>query len=351
VCGPGEVAELAAGWELALAGKPFDTCANLRHGVWVGAHDNFTTGDLREMQGLAQRVTTLQPELLGGEATFGELAWSWGQGLAAAGDTWRRRLVYYGGELIGWGWAYLPRRVVRTDGSVTESRKSSLAYQYHPDHPEVFGEVLAWFENVTPDGLDRWVTPPSPDTDAISRLSVSGYVMDEETNGDDGDWHQYNRRTLEEIEKPQIPEGFRFTTAAQAGPEAAVQAHVAAWHPSAFDARAYQDVLVTPGYRADLHVLLVAPGGAMASTAVLWFDEMNRSAEFEPVGTDPDFRRRGLGRALLLHGMHVVRDAGATEVTVACVGAPKRPAARNLYYSVGFEVLNRDLVHVKRAVQ
>jgi GNAT superfamily N-acetyltransferase len=317
----------------------------------VGAPDDFTTDDLREMQGLAQRVTALRPELLGGEATFGELAWNWGRGLAAGGDTWRRRLVYHGGELIGWGWAYLPRRVVRTDGSVTESRKSSLAYQYHPNHPEVFGEILAWFEDVTPQGFDRWVTPPSPDADAISRLSVTGYVIDEEANGDDGHWHQYNRRTLEEIDKPQVPEGYRFTTAAQAGSEAAVQAHVAAWHPSAFNARAYQDVLATPGYRADLHVLLAAPDGTMASTAVLWFDRMNRTAEFEPVGTDPDFRRRGLGRALLLHGMQVVRDAGATEVTVACVGAPKRSAARNLYYSVGFEILNRDLVHVKRAVQ
>jgi ribosomal protein S18 acetylase RimI-like enzyme len=130
-----------------------------------------------------------------------------------------------------------------------------------------------------------------------------------------------------------------------------VQAHIAAWHPSAFNARAYQDVLETASYRADLHVLLEAPDGTMASTAVLWFDEVNRTAEFEPVGTHPDYRRRGLGRALLLHGMHVVREAGATEVTVACAGAPKRPAARSLYYSVGFELLNRDLAHVKRAGQ
>jgi hypothetical protein len=87
--------------------------------------------------------------LLGGEATFGELAWSWGQGRTARGDTWRRRLVYADGELIGWGWAYLPYRVELTDGSVRESKKSSLAYQYLPDHPEVFDEILAWFEYVT----------------------------------------------------------------------------------------------------------------------------------------------------------------------------------------------------------
>jgi hypothetical protein len=38
-------------------------------------------------------------------------------------------------------------------------------------------------------------------------------------------------------------------------------------------------------------------------------------------------------------------------VTVACVGAPAHPAARNLYYSVGFGLLNRDLAHVKRAAR
>jgi GNAT superfamily N-acetyltransferase len=128
-----------------------------------------------------------------------------------------------------------------------------------------------------------------------------------------------------------------------------VQAHVDAWRPSSFNARAYEDVLATATYCADLHVLLEAPDGTMASTAMLWFDELNQTAEFEPVGTHPDWGRRGLGRALLLHGMHVVRDAGAREVTVACLGAPKHPGARNLYYSVGFEVLNRDLAHVKRA--
>jgi len=314
----------------------------------VGAPIDFTADDVRAMQGLAQQVTALRPELLGGEATFGELAWSWGQGRTARGDTWRRRLVYANDELIGWGWAYLPYRVVRTDGSMRESKKSSLAHQYHPDHPEVFDEILAWFEDATPDGLDRYVTPPSVDAETIARLAANGYVADDGINGDDGDWHQYNRRGLGEIEKPEIPEGFRFTTAAEAGPEAAVQAHVDAWHPSSFNARAYEDVLATATYRADLHVLLEAPDGTMASTAMLWFDELNRTAEFEPVGTHPDYRRRGLGRALLLHGMHVVRDAGAREVTVACLGAPKHPGPRNLYYSVGFEMLNRDLAHLKR---
>ncbi|MFI6264956.1 GNAT family N-acetyltransferase [Micromonospora sp. NPDC051006] len=56
----------------------------------------------------------------------------------------------------------------------------------------------------------------------------------------------------------------------------------------------------------------------------------------------PDYRRRGLGRAMLLHGMRLARAAGATHVTVACLGAPGHPQARGLYYSVGFREFTRD---------
>ena len=49
----------------------------------------------------------------------------------------------------------------------------------------------------------------------------------------------------------------------------------------------------------------------MAASAIMWLDEANSSAEFEPVGTHPGYRRRGLARAMMLHGMHRARAAGA----------------------------------------
>jgi GNAT superfamily N-acetyltransferase len=69
---------------------------------------------------------------------------------------------------------------------------------------------------------------------------------------------------------------------------------------------------------------------------------VNKTAEFEPVGTHPDYRRRGLARSMLLHGMHLARAAGATHMTVACLGAPGHPRARGLFYSVGFQLFTRD---------
>lgn len=49
--------------------------------------------------------------------------------------------------------------------------------------------------------------------------------------------------------------------------------------------------------------------------------------------------------ALLLHGMHKARAAGVTRMLVACAVSPKAPAAKTLYYGVGFREFNRDLPH------
>jgi GNAT superfamily N-acetyltransferase len=139
----------------------------------------------------------------------------------------------------------------------------------------------------------------------------------------------------------------RFRTADEAGPQAAVQAHLDAWAPSTYSAAAYQGVRQTTAYRGDLHFLVEAPDAAMAASTILWLDEANQTAEFEPVGTHPDYRRRGPGRAMLLHGLRRARAAGATHATVACLGAPGHPRARGLFYSVGFRELSRDAPLIK----
>jgi hypothetical protein len=64
----------------------------------------FDPHDVRLMQGLAQRVTALRPELVNNVATVGELAWVWGMSHHNDRDTWRRRLWYDRAEMVGWGW-------------------------------------------------------------------------------------------------------------------------------------------------------------------------------------------------------------------------------------------------------
>lgn len=316
------------------------------------AHSSgFGSAQLRMMQGLAQEVTIRCPEILVGGATVGELAWNFGKDRKTLGHTWHHRLWPRGDgthRLDAWAWVRLPFSVARTDGSVGTSPSANLTWQVHPDHPERLDEILDWYAEQAA-GLDRYVIPQDADAAMLARLPAQGYTLDEEGAGDDGDWHQCNRRSLASLLDPVLPAGFRFRSAADVGPEAATRAHIDAWHPSSFPATGMAGVQGTWPYRADLHVLVEAPDATLAAAAIIWFDPVSRTAEFEPVGTHPAYRRQGLATVLLWHGMHKARQAGADTMLVACVGAAAHPAARDLYYGVGFTPISRDVPHVRRA--
>ncbi|GGV20589.1 hypothetical protein GCM10010260_70710 [Streptomyces filipinensis] len=300
-----------------------------------------TAADVQLMQGLAQRVTATRPDLVNSDASYGELAWNWGKGHAAEGASWRRRLWFSGADPVAWSWATLPHRVRRSDGSVKDVTGAYLAYQVHPGHAGLVDEVIDWYDAVAADA-ERTVRPSAADEFGLERWAAHGYTADQDALGHTGSWTQLNERDLTDVEQPVLPRGFRFRTADEAGPQAAVQAHLDAWAPSTYTAEGYQGVRRTAPYRGDLHLLVEAPDGTMASSTIMWLDEVNRTAEFEPVGTHPDYRRLGLARAMLLHGMLLARAAGATHTTVACLGAPGHPEARGLYHSVGFREFTRD---------
>jgi len=73
-----------------------------------------------------------------------------------------------------------------------------------------------------------------------------------------------------------------------------------------------------PSFRKDLNIVVEASDGHFVSYAGTWFEATNRYAYVEPVATDPDYRRRGLGRAAVLEGIRRCAELGAT---VAYVGS------------------------------
>ena len=77
-----------------------------------------------------------------------------------------------------------------------------------------------------------------------------------------------------------------------------------------------------------------APDGPFVSYAGTWYEGANRYAYVEPVATDPDYRRRGLGRAAVLEGL---RRCAALGATVAYVGSDLA-----FYRALGFEVMHTD---------
>ena len=130
-----------------------------------------TAADIPLMQDLAQRLTAVRPDLISADASYGELAWVWGQGCTAYGESWPRRLWFSAGELVAWGWAFLPRTIRRNDGSVREIRGASLSYQVHPGHGELVDEVIEWYDGVAA-GLKRRVSPTDAEKFALTRWAA-----------------------------------------------------------------------------------------------------------------------------------------------------------------------------------
>jgi len=95
----------------------------------------------------------------------------------------------------------------------------------------------------------------------------------------------------------------------------------------------YRNIQRAPLYRRDLDMVSVAPTGEISSFCTVWFDDVNRSAYFEPVGTVPEHRRRGLGKAVMCEGLRRLKRLGAT---IAFVGSYS-PEAHALYSSAGFK--------------
>jgi ribosomal protein S18 acetylase RimI-like enzyme len=84
----------------------------------------------------------------------------------------------------------------------------------------------------------------------------------------------------------------------------------------------------------------------MSGQQVIGFSVVRPTAEgvrLGPFGIHPHYRRRGLGRALLLRSMRIVAHQ---EMKIMSLGVNiENRAARQLYWSVGFKELHRNAVY------
>lgn len=94
----------------------------------------------------------------------------------------------------------------------------------------------------------------------------------------------------------------------------------------------YKNVQRVPLYRRDLDIVAVAEDGELAAFCTVWFDDVTRTAVFEPVGTHPNHQKRGLGKAVMSEGLRRAHRLGATLATVSSYSE----GAHALYHSMGF---------------
>lgn len=90
---------------------------------------------------------------------------------------------------------------------------------------------------------------------------------------------------------------------------------------------ARKDEMLRPNVDLDLKIAVVSPEGNFVSYSGIWYDPAGGFAVIEPVATDPDYRRMGLGKAAVLEGIRRVGERGAKLVLVG--------SSQQFYYSIG----------------
>jgi ribosomal protein S18 acetylase RimI-like enzyme len=235
-------------------------------------------------------------------------------------DDWQARLWFDSDALVAWGWS--------TGGR----NPGSLSYEFRPGYRELLEEMLDW---AAPHGT----SVKAGDDETAQLLQAHGFAHDPEAP-----WLRWNARSLDEIDEPVVPDGYRLTTMADYRDLASRSAaHRSAFAPSRFTDEVYEAVRREAPWRAELDCVVVAPDETVAAYAIAWLDERNRVGELEPVGVHAGRQRRGLGRAVCLYALERLREEGAETALVGSRGDDAYPAPRLLYESIGFREAWRHL--------
>ena len=153
----------------------------------------------------------------------------------------------------------------------------------------------------------------------------------------DYEWDLLNRQ----IPEPALPEGWSLRTVR--GEEEADNRRAAshAAFESTFEPAAHLDrylsFMRSSVYDKERDLVAVAPDGRIAAF-MIWWPDSSGIAQIEPFGTHPDFRRQGIGRALIHFGLLRMREAG---MRITRVGTDEPRKATEFYEGVGFADVGR----------
>jgi GNAT superfamily N-acetyltransferase len=220
-------------------------------------------------------------------------------------------------------------------------------FQFHPAYRHLRKEMLEYAEaNLT--GISKkdgrkylCVYVNDNDSEFVSLMKQRGYERDEESN-----------RPIAKFDIPnpfpeiKLADRFRLTSLAEDCNWAKV--HRVLWrgfdhgddvpmNEEEFESR--RMMFDTPKARRSLKVAVEAPDGNFVAFCGMFYEPTGRFAYVEPVATDPDYRRMGLGKAAVLEGLRRCGELGAT---LAYVGSD-----HDFYLSFGFKVIYTSQCWVK----
>lgn len=129
-----------------------------------------------------------------------------------------------------------------------------------------------------------------------------------------------------------LPPGFRITSLAEYGTSTErIDLENSVWGV-ALDEAWFRGKSSAPTYSPAWDLIAVSPDGRMAAYNLVWLYPANQTAEIDPLGTHPDYRQHGLGRALVLESFKRMHAGGIRYAYIA--SEAKDPLVSHLYSSL-----------------
>lgn len=164
------------------------------------------------------------------------------------------------------------------------------------------------------------------------------------------------RSLVEPIPAPQLPAGFTLRQVdreqdAEAWVELFNQSFIDHWNFHPITIEQFHHDTTELDYKPELDLVAVAPDGKLVAFCDCEIDESDRQAGRDRgwiggLGTRRGYRRLGLGRAMVLAGLHQLKAAGV-ETAILSVDRQNPYQATQLYKSVGFSPLFASIVYAK----
>jgi ribosomal protein S18 acetylase RimI-like enzyme len=151
----------------------------------------------------------------------------------------------------------------------------------------------------------------------------------------------FERATIGGVARSALADGYTIRpvrgTEGPGRAAAARRAFSSTMEPDEHTAR-YLRFMESHAYESERDLVVIAADGRIAAFAIFWPDTECSLAQFEPVGTDPDFQRRGLARALIAAALERLATMGIRRARVQTNGT--NAGAIACYRACGFDVVD-----------
>jgi ribosomal protein S18 acetylase RimI-like enzyme len=218
----------------------------------------------------------------------------------------------------------------------TPEAKLRYFIQIHPDYSFLEDEILQWIEEYSvlqssePGKLRLSVVALEGNPAREAALRKHGFVKGP----------VYGILRLRDVDAPipgyRIPDGFKIRSVDPETDFKEIASSIRAvfGHGDWFTKEVLEATSRASFYHEDLDLVAVDPDGKIASFCTFRLDSPSGITELEPMGTLPEYRGRGIAKALLCEGFKRLKKHDPTLLYIG--GAADTQVANRLYEVTGF---------------